>query len=58
MLKTYQIELRRVSYDNLTVEADSVEHAKEQAKEYVDRTYYRDDGDWQIVSVDLEEPIK
>jgi hypothetical protein len=57
-MKTYEMEFRRVSYDNLTVEADSVEHAEELAKEYLDRTYYWDDGDWEILTIELVEPIK
>ena len=57
-MKIYQIELRRVSYDNVTLEAESVEHAKAQAKEYINQTYYREDGEWEIVTVELEDAVQ
>jgi hypothetical protein len=55
-MKTYQIELKRVSYVNLTIEADSLEKAKAQAWEQVEADYYRDDGAWEIESIELDEP--
>jgi hypothetical protein len=55
-MKTYQIELKRVSYVNLTIEADSLEKAEAQAWEQVEADYYRDDGAWEIESIELDEP--
>ena len=55
-MKTYQIELKRVSYVNLTIEADSLEKAEAQAWKQVEADYYRDDGAWEIESIELDEP--
>lgn len=54
-MKTYQIELRRVLFINLTIEADSVEHAEALALEHIDQEYYFADGEWNIETIELEE---
>jgi hypothetical protein len=55
-MKTYQIELKRVSYVNLTIEAANEEDAEAQAWKQVEADYYRDDGAWEIESIELDEP--
>jgi len=51
-MKTYQIELKRTTYVNLTIEAESEDEAEELAWKDVDQNYYRDDGSWEIESVE------
>jgi hypothetical protein len=54
-MKTYQVELKRVSYVNLTVEADSLEAAEDaawlelQTGDFDDRY-----ADWTLESIDEE----
>jgi len=55
-MKTYQIELKRTSYINLTIEAENVDAAEALAWKQVDQDYYRDDGAWDIESIELDEP--
>lgn len=55
-MKTYQIELKRTSYINLTIEAANVDEAEALAWKQVDQDYYRDDGAWDIESIELDEP--
>lgn len=55
-MKTYQIELKRTSYINLTIEAANVDEAEALAWKQVDEDYYRDDGAWDIESIELDEP--
>lgn len=55
-MKTYQIELKRTSYINLTIEAENVDEAEALAWKQVDQDYYRDDGAWDIESIELDEP--
>ena len=47
-MKTYQIELKRTSYINIEVEAESQEDAEALAWRGVEQDYYRDDGHWDI----------
>lgn len=54
-MKTYQIELRRTSYVNLTIEAENEDEAEALAWKDVDQNYYRDDGSWEIDSIEEEE---
>lgn len=54
-MKTYQIELKRTSYINLTIEAENEDEAEALAWKQVDQDYYRDDGAWDIESIELEE---
>jgi len=54
-MKTYQIELKRTSYINLTIEADNVDEAEALAWKQVDQDYYRDDGAWDIESIELDD---
>jgi hypothetical protein len=56
-MKTYQIELKRTSYVNLTVEADSVEEAEELAWDELqsDGSYGLTYADWEIESIELDQ---
>jgi hypothetical protein len=54
-MKTYQIELKRTSYVNLTIEADNADEAEALAWKEIDHNYYRDDGNWDIESIELED---
>jgi hypothetical protein len=56
-MKTYQIELKRVSYVNLTIEADSQDEAETLAWRELasDGSYGDSDANWAIESVELEE---
>ena len=51
-MKTYQIELKRTSYINVTVEADNVEEAEEQAWSNL-QDY--GDADWEIETIELNQ---
>jgi hypothetical protein len=54
-MKTYQIELKRVSYVNLTIEAETAEQAEEIAWLELDAHEHRDsDADWGIESIELD----
>ena len=54
-MKTYQVELKRVSYVNLTVEADSPKAAEDAAWLELQTCDYDDsDGDWSLESIDEE----
>jgi hypothetical protein len=50
-MKTYEIELKRVSFVTLTIEAEDQDAAEALAWEQIQRDYYRDDGDWDIAEV-------
>lgn len=54
-MKTYQIELKRTSYVNITVEAESEEEAEQLAWKQIDKDYYREDGSWEIETIELNE---
>lgn len=54
-MKTYQIELKRTSYINLTIEAENIDEAEALAWKQVDQDYYRDDGAWDIESIELDD---
>jgi hypothetical protein len=55
-MKTYQIELKRVSYVNLTIEAETAEQAEEIAWLELDAHEHRDsDANWEIESIELED---
>jgi len=54
-MKTYQIELKRTSYVNLTIEADTEDEAERLAWLQMERDYYRDDGNWDIETIEEEE---
>ena len=56
-MKTYQIELKRTSYVNLTVEAESVEEAEELAWDELesDGSYGLNYADWEIESIELNQ---
>lgn len=55
-MKTYQIELKRVSYVNLTIEADSQDEAETLAWRELasDGSYGDSDANWAIESIELE----
>jgi len=53
-MKTYQIELKRTSYINLTIEAENEDEAEALAWKQVDQDYYRDDGAWDIESIEID----
>jgi hypothetical protein len=53
-MKTYQIELKRTSYVNLTIEAENEDEAEALAWKQVDQDYYRDDGAWDIESIEID----
>jgi hypothetical protein len=56
-MKTYQIELKRTSYVNLTVEAESVEEAEQLAWDELqsDGSYGLTYADWEIESIELDK---
>ena len=54
-MKTYQVELKRTNYVNITVEAESEEEAEQLAWKQIDQDYYRDDGSWEIESIELNQ---
>ena len=53
-MKTYQVELKRTSYVNLTIEAENEDEAEALAWKQVDQDYYRDDGAWDIESIEID----
>jgi hypothetical protein len=56
-VKTYQIELKRTSYINIEIEAESQDEAEALAWKEVEQDYYRDDGQWDIESIEELENI-
>lgn len=55
-MKTYQVELKRVSYVNLTVEADSPEAAEDAAWLELQTCNYDDyDADWSLSDIQEEQ---
>lgn len=54
-MKTYQIELKRTSYINIELEAESQDEAEALAWKGVEQDYYRDDGHWEIESIEDNE---
>ena len=57
-MKTYQIELKRTSYVNLTIEAKNIDEAEELAWQELasDGSYGTESADWDIESIELDEP--
>jgi hypothetical protein len=51
-MKTYQIELKRTSYVNIEIEAESQDEAEALAWKGIGQDYYRDDGHWDIESIE------
>jgi hypothetical protein len=53
-MKTYEVELRYVSYTTITIEADSEEQAEELAWQELstDGSYRSDYGDWALESIE------
>jgi hypothetical protein len=55
-MKTYQIELKRVSYVNLTIEADNPEAAEDAAWLELQTADYDDtNADWTLETIELEQ---
>ena len=54
-MKTYHIELKRTSYVNLTIEAESEDEAENLAWKEIDKNYYRDDGSWELESIEVNQ---
>ena len=54
-MKTFQIEFKRTSYINLEIEAESQEEAEALAWEDIKEDYYKEDGDWEIESIEEYE---
>jgi hypothetical protein len=56
-MKTYQIELKRTSYINVTVEANNVEEAEQLAWDELqsDGSYELTYADWEIESIELDQ---
>ena len=53
-MKTYQVELKRTSYVNLTIEAENEDEAKALAWKQVDQDYYLYDRSWDIESIEID----
>lgn len=54
-MKTYHVELKRTSYVNLTIEAESEDEAENLAWKEIDQLYYRDDGSWELESIEVNQ---
>ena len=54
-MKTYQIELKRVSYVNVTVDAETQDEAEALAWKQIANDYYKDDGSWELESIEEVE---
>lgn len=54
-MKTYHIELKRTSYVNLTIEAESEDEAENLAWREIDLNFYRDDGSWELESIEINQ---
>lgn len=54
-MKIFQIEFKRTSYINLEIEAESQEEAEALAWEDIKEDYYKEDGDWEIESIEEYE---
>ena len=54
-MKKYQIELKRTSYINIEVEAESQDEAEALAWKGIEQDYYKDDGHWDIESIEVED---
>ena len=56
-MKTYQIELKRVSYVNVTVDAETQDEAEAQAWKQIENDYYKDWGsEWDRESIEEVAP--
>jgi hypothetical protein len=55
-MKTYQIELKRTCYVNLTIEADSQDEAEALAWQELasDGSYGESDSNWELESVEVD----
>jgi hypothetical protein len=53
-MKTYQIELKRTSYINIEVEAESQDEAEALAWKCIEQDYYKNDGLWEIESIEVD----
>ena len=57
-MKTYHVELKRTSYVNLTIEAESEEEAETLAWQELasDGSYGTDSANWDLECIELDEP--
>ena len=56
-MKTYQIELKRVSYVNVTVDAETQDEAEDAAWKQIENDYYKDWGsEWKLESIEAIAP--
>lgn len=51
-MKTYEVELKRVSYVVITVEASSSEEAEEKAWKELENDNHCEDASWELESVE------
>ena len=51
----YTIELKRVSYVTIQIEAATQDDAEAMAWKQIDQDYYRDDGAWEVESIEQQE---
>lgn len=51
----YTVELKRVSYVTIQIEAVTQDDAEAIAWKQIDQDYYRDDGAWDIESIEQQE---
>ena len=54
-MKMFQIELKRTSYITIEVEAESQDEAEALVWAKVEQDYYKDDGHWEIESIEEDE---
>ena len=57
-MKTYEVELRYVSYTTITIEAENADEAEAIAWQELatDGSYRSDYGDWQLESIEETKP--
>jgi hypothetical protein len=51
-MKTYEVELRRVSYITIIIEASSLEEAEEKAWKELENDNHCEDASWELESVE------
>jgi len=51
-MKTFEVEMQRISYVTLTVEADNVDEAEALAYKRMADDYYKEDGNWTTESIE------
>jgi hypothetical protein len=56
-MKTFEIELKRTSYITMTIVAKTQDEAEALAWKKIDADYYKDDGAWEVESIEELEDI-